>query len=242
MARTLADRLGQAWARSFVGRRAELDQFAALLQTPGEPAVVVIHGPAGIGKSTLLRQFEVDAAEQGADCLRIDARDLPPTVEALRSRLAPVLNTDSGRRTVVLVDAYELLADLDTTFREQLAPRLPVDVILVLAGQHPPSVGWRSDEGWSRCCTPCGWAISAPTTAAVTSTVVAYPPTSRLRRSPSRTGTHWRWPWSARWCGRRARWRPRTPPTWYASFWTGCWTRCRARCTALRWRRPPKFG
>ncbi len=49
----------------------------------------------------------------------------------------------------MLIDAYELLADLDTTFREQLAPRLPGDVILVLAGQHPPSVGWRSDEGWS---------------------------------------------------------------------------------------------
>ena len=65
MARTLADRLGQARARSFVGRRTELDQFAALLSTPDEPAVVVVHGPAGIGKSTLLRQFEAYAAEHG---------------------------------------------------------------------------------------------------------------------------------------------------------------------------------
>ena len=111
--------------------------------------MVVVHGPAGIGKSTLLRQFEAYAAEQGADCVRIDARDLPPTVEALGFRLAPVLDTDPERRTVVLIDAYELLADLDTVFREQLAPRLPGDVILVLAGQHPPSVGWRSDAGWS---------------------------------------------------------------------------------------------
>ena len=73
MARTLGDRLGQARARSFVGRRAELDQFAALLSTPDEPAVIVVHGPAGIGKSTLLRQFEGCATERGAECLRIDA-------------------------------------------------------------------------------------------------------------------------------------------------------------------------
>ena len=149
MARTLADRLGQARARSFVGRRTELDQFAALLSTPDEPAVIVVHGPAGIGKSTLLRHFEGYATEQGADCLLIDARDLPPTIEALGFRLAPVLDADAERRTVVLIDAYELLADLDSTFREQLAPRLPGDVILVLAGQQPASVGWRSDAGWS---------------------------------------------------------------------------------------------
>ena len=109
----------------------------------------MVHGPAGIGKSTLLRQFEGYAAEQGTDCLRIDARDLPPTIEVLGFRLSPVLDSEPEHRTVVLIDAYELLAELDTTFREQLAPRLPGDVVLVLAGQHPPSVGWRSDEGWS---------------------------------------------------------------------------------------------
>ena len=150
MARTMADRLGQARASSFVGRQRELDRFMSLLRTPGQAGVVVVHGPAGIGKSTLIRQFAAQAEAAGSACLYLDARDLPPTIDALAYGLEPVLDPDAdGRRTVVLIDAYELLADLDTSFRELLAPRLPEDVVLVLAGQQPPSVGWRTDGGWA---------------------------------------------------------------------------------------------
>jgi hypothetical protein len=49
----------------------------------------------------------------------------------------------------VLIDDYELLDGVDTAFRERLAPRLPGDTVLILAGQRPPSVGWRTDEGWA---------------------------------------------------------------------------------------------
>ncbi|GAA3228455.1 BTAD domain-containing putative transcriptional regulator [Dactylosporangium siamense] len=45
---------------AFVERTAELDAMRATLQTPGGPAVVVVHGPGGIGKST----FAVRAAHQ----------------------------------------------------------------------------------------------------------------------------------------------------------------------------------
>ena len=52
-------------------------------------------------------------------------------------------------RAVVIVDAYELLTDIDHQLREQLAVRLPADAVLILAGQNPPSTGWRTDPGWS---------------------------------------------------------------------------------------------
>ncbi|GAA3605259.1 AAA family ATPase [Microlunatus ginsengisoli] len=152
MVPTMADRLDRGRARAFVGRRVELAGFAALLASP-EPAVVIVHGPAGIGKSTLIRQFASLAEDHGAACWSISGRDLPPTVEALEVRLAPVLGgpdpAPSPTRQVVLIDDYELLASVDTALRDAIAPRLPGDIVLVLAGQHAPSVGWRTDEGWS---------------------------------------------------------------------------------------------
>ena len=82
--------------------------------------------------------------------LAIDARDTPPTVDALRYRLTPLLADDGRRpRTVVLLDTYELLADSDARIREEIAPQLPADTLLIIAGQQPPSAGWRTDPAWA---------------------------------------------------------------------------------------------
>lgn len=165
MARTMADRIGAARQESFVGRHAELKLFDALVAgtpqlgakqkgtpqqgAPEQGAVVFVHGPAGIGKTTLLRQFATRCQETGVTCLHIDARDVPPTLDALTLTLSAVLDGEALTRTVVLLDGYELLGALDTPFRERLAPRLPAEVVLVLAGQQPPSAGWRTDPGWA---------------------------------------------------------------------------------------------
>lgn len=110
-----------------------------------------MHGPPGIGKSSLVRQFEAICREHGADALRVDARDLPPGLDGLTAALAPLVEParPPRRRTVLLIDTYELLAPLDAAFREQLAPLLPADVVLVLAGQQPPGLNWRTDPGWA---------------------------------------------------------------------------------------------
>lgn len=152
MARTMADRIGTARRQSFVGRGPELELFDSLVGgAPDQGAVVFVHGAAGIGKTTLLRQFATRCQELGVTCLDLDARDLPPTLDALTARLSAVLDDEAPARTrtVVLLDGYELLGALDDPIREQLAPRLPADVVLVLAGQQPPSTGWRTDPGWA---------------------------------------------------------------------------------------------
>jgi energy-coupling factor transporter ATP-binding protein EcfA2 len=115
-------------------------------------AVVFVYGPAGIGKSMLLRQFAALARDQGATCIRLDARDLPKTLDALTEAVSGWLSSpeaSAGHGTAVLIDTYELLVDLDVAVREQLAPRLPADTVLVLAGQQPPTPGWRTDPGWA---------------------------------------------------------------------------------------------
>lgn len=148
MARTMAEKLSQARTRGFVGRAHELTKFAELVRSD-HPAVVVVHGPAGIGKSTLLRQFAEQCRQLEVSCQLLDARDLAPTTETLAAALSPMLDIEAGPKPVVLLDSYELLTELDTYLREQLAPRLPGNVLLILAGHHPPSIGWRTDDGWA---------------------------------------------------------------------------------------------
>jgi hypothetical protein len=148
MVQTMADRIDSARRRRFVGRAAELARLRALLDSP-DPAVVVIYGPSGVGKSTLLRRFAETAGDAGADVTLIDARDIPPTPDALAFRLSRVGGVDRVGRPVVIVDTYELLADIDAAFREEIAPGLPADTLLVLGGQHPAGPGWRTDPGWA---------------------------------------------------------------------------------------------
>jgi ABC-type transport system involved in cytochrome c biogenesis ATPase subunit len=60
----LANRLTQAIRQRFVGRRAELELFRiALSQDVPDFAILHLHGPGGMGKTTLLRQFALIAEE-----------------------------------------------------------------------------------------------------------------------------------------------------------------------------------
>jgi hypothetical protein len=150
----MADRLSVARQRSFVGRTAELQQFSELLGAPELPvAVLYVHGPAGVGKSTLLRRFASLCDGAGITCLAIDARDLPPGPEGLMARMTPALQSElqvaARTRTVVLLDTYELLSEVDGWIREELLPQLPADTLVVIAGQNAPNAGWRTDPGWA---------------------------------------------------------------------------------------------
>lgn len=148
MVQKMADRIESARRRRFVGRAAELARLDALLRSP-DPAVAVVSGPSGVGKSTLLRRFAESAGEAGAAVTLIDARDIPPTPDALAFRLGRVGTSAHAGRPVVIVDTYELLVDVDPAFRNEIAPGLPADTLIVLGGQLPPGTGWRTDPGWS---------------------------------------------------------------------------------------------
>ena len=152
---TLGEVLDAQRRRRFVGRKAELELFRSALAAdrPGF-AVLHLHGPGGIGKTTLLEVFAGIAADEGATVFRIDARELAPSpaavLDALRRHVTvpehgPVA---TGTRLVLLLDTYERLAPIDDWVRAQLLPRLPSDAVTVLAGREPPGPGWRADAAW----------------------------------------------------------------------------------------------
>jgi hypothetical protein len=154
--RTLGDRRRWLEHRLFVGRREELALLRGLLRSRAASTQVVwIHGPGGIGKTTLLAELEGESARAGVACVRVDARHLEPAPEAFLAALGRALGrTRAGlwaalrrRRHVLLVDHWENVQSLDAWLRADFVPGLPERTLLVTAGRNPPSVAWRADPG-----------------------------------------------------------------------------------------------
>lgn len=147
---TLADVLASRRQSRFVGRASEIELFRQALEA-AEPlfSVLFIHGPGGIGKTSLLDVLAGLSAEAGAQVKRVDARELAPTPDAVLGALGDVRAVgDTGDRVVVLIDTYERIAALDDWVRTHLVPRLPATALTVLAGRAAPGHGWRADPAW----------------------------------------------------------------------------------------------
>jgi hypothetical protein len=153
---TLGDVLRSHRRRRFVGRQAELELFrASLAAGTGDVAVLHVHGPGGIGKTSLLDVFAAIAAADDATVVRLDGREVVAAPRALVDAMRPTIEVpDDGpvegvaAPLVLLLDAYERLAPVDDYIRERLLPRLPLGALTVLAGRTSPSPGWRSDPAW----------------------------------------------------------------------------------------------
>ncbi|MGC4940030.1 BTAD domain-containing putative transcriptional regulator [Kribbella sp. DT2] len=107
--------------RRYVGRAVERAAFRALLDSD-EPAVMVLCGPTGIGKSALLRQLFEDAQALGRQAWWL-TDDL---VEDLSTVTAPVVMIDSPAPP------------------ETWLPKLPSDSVVVIASTGEPGIGWLS--------------------------------------------------------------------------------------------------
>lgn len=145
-AATVRDVIAALQEQRFVGRDDEVRVFrGALTSSDPTPAVMFVHGPGGIGKTSLLAEFARIAGDAGVPVVRVDGRDVDPSPTALRDAIQPLQSVTRG---VLLVDGYERLGDLDEWMRTGILPDLPVGVRAVVAGRQAPSPAWRSDAGW----------------------------------------------------------------------------------------------
>jgi hypothetical protein len=156
----VSDVVAQRSSEAFVGRGAELATLLGCLEPRG-PIVILVHGIAGVGKSTLLDAFAARARSRHATVVRIDCRTVEPTergflqelksavgghaatVPKLAARLARL-----GRCVVLTLDTYEVFRLMDTWLRQVLVPALPDNVRVIVAGREPPVAAWQSTPGW----------------------------------------------------------------------------------------------
>jgi hypothetical protein len=154
---TLGEVLSSRRRGRFVGRAAEIELFGLALDSAEPPfSILYVHGPGGVGKTSLLDAFAEQAAHGGVRVIRIDGRDLPPSPEAVLDSVGGIVDASRAgtepdwpaKRSVIMFDTYERLAPLDDWVRSSLAPRLPVTALTVIASRSEPGLGWRADSAW----------------------------------------------------------------------------------------------
>ncbi|HEY8764298.1 MAG TPA: ATP-binding protein [Solirubrobacteraceae bacterium] len=143
-ARTLAARVANRDHDRFVGRSAQLEFFERCLDGELTASVILVHGPGGIGKSTLLREIARRAQARGYEIFSVEGRELPPMPDALEAVLS---GARTSERPLVLIDTYERMSALDGYLRRGLLPSLPERAVIVIAGRESPDPGWFSG-GW----------------------------------------------------------------------------------------------
>lgn len=141
---TIGARLAERDRRRFVGRGAELAFLERCLDGDADASVVLIHGPGGIGKSTLLRELARRAGKSGRRAHFVEGRELAPSPRALDAALA---SAREEARPLVLIDTYERMTALDGYLRASVVPALPERALVVIAGREPPGRGWM-EGGW----------------------------------------------------------------------------------------------
>jgi hypothetical protein len=152
----LGDLLDEARRRTFVGRRHELASFGEALGGRSSRRVLLIHGPGGIGKTTLLLEFRTRARDAGRAVVLLDGREIDPSPEGFEHAVLIGLGERAGAGpfaellagAVLLVDGYEQLGPIDGWLRQAFLPALPADGLVVLTGRDAPAAPWRTDPGW----------------------------------------------------------------------------------------------
>ncbi|MEA2409736.1 MAG: hypothetical protein QOC77_297 [Thermoleophilaceae bacterium] len=146
MGTTLGQRLASRDRQRFVGREPELEFFDSLLVDDPPASVVLVHGPGGIGKSTLLREVGRRAQTRGRSPRLVDARDFAPVPGELEQALDGV---DAETLPLVMFDTYERMTAAGTYLRKRLLPSLPERSLVILAGRSSPEPEW-FQGGWER--------------------------------------------------------------------------------------------
>jgi hypothetical protein len=141
---TLAARMSRRDGAAFVGRAVELQLVSEGFADDAPISVLLVHGPAGIGKSAFLREVERRGRQSGWTEFSVAWRDLTSVPTALGQIVSQARSVE---RPLVLIDDYERMGSVGHQLRRELLPSLPARAIVALAGRQPPEAEW-FEGGW----------------------------------------------------------------------------------------------
>jgi DNA-binding winged helix-turn-helix (wHTH) protein len=159
---SIGDRLSARASKRFVGRASELALLREAI-SPSQPSTPLffMHGPGGIGKTTLMEQLRAEAATNGIVFVRIDATGVAPEPNAILASLSSALGLNepagtieelvagfSKHRSVLVVDSFEHLESMSGWVRDTLLPALPSQATVVVAGRQAPDTRWTAHPLW----------------------------------------------------------------------------------------------
>lgn len=140
---------------SFVGRRRELERFALMTSARSGQRVMFVHGPAGIGKTTVLQELAYECTRQGRALVQLNAEQVVARPAPFERALAEAIDTTELYRALVerpalvlIIDNFDLLVGLSSWFIDTFLPRLPDEVRIVLASRTAPRSRWTADPAW----------------------------------------------------------------------------------------------
>jgi len=91
-----------------VGRAAELELFTAAMEVPEPPFVLLhLHGPGGVGKTTLLEAFRDIAEARNVPHALVDGRQVDPSPVGFRNAVSAALPSSTEGCQVLLIDTFE---------------------------------------------------------------------------------------------------------------------------------------
>lgn len=160
----------------FIGREHELQYFDNWLHAEHREHIILnVYGLGGIGKSTLLDQFQSSVHLKGGLFYSCDSRDFTHTPQEFTAFLAHLLQVPthsafymdtlrqciirleelSQERIIVLAfDTYESMQALDYWLREAFFSQLPQHVFLIISGRKALQDLWRPYPHWTRIVHP----------------------------------------------------------------------------------------
>lgn len=163
----IVDQLHQRSAAQFFGRHAELLAFErSLTESPPTTSVFLIHGPGGVGKTTLSEQMKLNALRAGWRHTRLDGRNIEPSTQGVLQALSEALDLPTGHATLpqvlgawrqqpkrlLIIDAFEHLSHLSFWLRDRLLAELPDQTLIILSGRDAPGELWQTDPCWRHGC------------------------------------------------------------------------------------------
>lgn len=163
-------------SESLVGRQRELALFLKERNDAGQSLrIISVYGTSGVGKSSLLDEFQRLARDRDDLCITVDSEGFVKTPEAfckhvldavepgqpaereaaeLPAACVQALARLAGERRICLfIDAYEQMESMDQWLREFFLKRLGRGVLVVLAGRYPLSEAWLLSPAWRRLIT-----------------------------------------------------------------------------------------